>query len=45
MRLVKDGDVFISDNENWLEAYIENGYVEEMEEPKATPKKTTKTSK
>ena len=42
MRLVKDGDVFVSDNENWLSAYKENGYVEEKEEPKAEPKKTTK---
>lgn len=43
MKLVKDGDIFISNDEDFIEAYKQNGYVE-VEEVKAPPK-PRKTSK
>ena len=41
MRLVKDSDVIVTDNENVISAYLEAGYVEEVEvkKPQPSPKK------
>lgn len=45
MRLVKDGLVMVTENENVISAYKEAGYIEEAEvkpEPPKTKKATTK---
>lgn len=47
MRLVKNNDVFVTDNENVIDAYKEAGYIEEAEPvkaeaPKKAPVKKTK---
>lgn len=41
MRLVKDGNVFVTDNENIIPAFLEAGWVEEEAPVKEAPKKPT----
>ena len=42
MKLVKNGDTFVTDNENLIVAFKEAGYKEEVEVKEVVEKKTTK---
>ena len=44
MKLVKNGDTFETDDESFISAYKEAGYVEEVEVKEVVEKKTTKKS-